>query len=189
MVAGSILPIAIHKNQLFFLFGCENPYEKDAPGWSDFGGGVEQGETPYDTAQREGAEELTGFLGCKDDIKKKLKNNTYNLIHNDYHAHLFLMDYDPKLPTYYNNNHSFLWDRLDETFKRKSKLFEKCEIKWFSERELKTKRNKFRFFYRDILDKLREELPEIKRRFLQHRTTKKYKSKTNKTRKHFLGVL
>jgi hypothetical protein len=189
MVAGSILPIAFHKNQLFFLFGCENPYEKDAPGWSDFGGGVEKGENPNDTAAREGAEELTGFLGCAQDIRKKLKGNTYRLSHNDYHVHIFLMEYDPTLPVHYNNNHSFLWDRLDESMKRKSKLFEKCEIKWFSEKELKKNKKKFRLFYQEILEKIRKEIPEIKKHFLQHRHTKKYKSKTKRTQKNFLSLL
>ena len=61
MVAGSILPVAIHKNQLYFLFGKENPMEDSAKGWSDFGGKMENGETPYTAALREGSEELTGF--------------------------------------------------------------------------------------------------------------------------------
>ena len=55
MVAGSILPIAIYKNQLYFLFGKENPLEDSAKGWSDFGGKMEPGETPYKAAMREGS--------------------------------------------------------------------------------------------------------------------------------------
>ena len=46
MVAGSILPVCIYKNKLYFLFGKENNNEKDAKGWSDFGGGCESNETP-----------------------------------------------------------------------------------------------------------------------------------------------
>mgnify|MGYP005661278921 FL=1 len=63
MVAGSILPMAIHNNKLYFLFGKENPLEKSAKGWSDFGGRLENSETPFSAAIREGSEELTGFLG------------------------------------------------------------------------------------------------------------------------------
>jgi predicted NUDIX family NTP pyrophosphohydrolase len=63
MVAGSILPITIHNNKLYFLFGKENPMEDSAKGWSDFGGRVDAGETPFTAALREGGEELTGFLG------------------------------------------------------------------------------------------------------------------------------
>ena len=53
MVAGSILPVTIHNNELFFLFGKENPMENSAKGWSDFGGRVDAGETPYTAALRE----------------------------------------------------------------------------------------------------------------------------------------
>ena len=63
MVAASILPITIHKNQLLFLFGKENELEDSAKGWSDFGGRVDPGETIFQGALREGSEELTGFLG------------------------------------------------------------------------------------------------------------------------------
>jgi hypothetical protein len=69
MVAGSILPVCIHNNQLYFLFGKENKKEKDAPGWADFGGGCEPRETPYQTALREGYEETSGFLQPKDLVK------------------------------------------------------------------------------------------------------------------------
>ena len=38
MVGASILPVAIHNKELYFLFGKENQNEKSAPGFSDFGG-------------------------------------------------------------------------------------------------------------------------------------------------------
>jgi 8-oxo-dGTP pyrophosphatase MutT (NUDIX family) len=74
MVAGSILPVTIHNNKLYFLFGKENSMEDSAKGWSDFGGGVDKGETPYSTALREGGEELTGFLGDKKNIQKLIND-------------------------------------------------------------------------------------------------------------------
>ena len=58
MVGSSILPACVHKGKLYFLFGKENSLA-DTPGWSDFGGGVDPGESIYDTALREGGEELT----------------------------------------------------------------------------------------------------------------------------------
>ena len=75
MVAGSILPITIHNDKLYFLFGKENELEKSAKGWSDFGGRAEAGETPYKAALREGSEELTGFLGNKNQIQKLINKN------------------------------------------------------------------------------------------------------------------
>jgi len=91
MVAGSILPVTIHKGKLYFLFGKENPLEDSAKGWSDFGGGCENGESPFETAMREGGEELTGFLGDGAKIRKLIKQNrgTYLVEHNGYHVHFF----------------------------------------------------------------------------------------------------
>jgi len=116
MVAGSILPVTIHNNKLFFLFGKENPMEDSSKGWSDFGGRMDSGETPFTAALREGSEELTGFLGNKNQIKKIIKKNGgfYKILHNTYHVHIFFMDYDENLPKYYNQNHKFLWEKMDK---------------------------------------------------------------------------
>lgn len=164
MVAGSILPVAIHNNQLYFLFGKENKFETSAPGWSDFGGGCENNETPYQTALREGAEELTGFIGNSSDIKKLIKKNggIYKISHNDYHVHIFAMKYDPTLVISYNNNHKFLWNKMDNKLLCKTKLFEKIEIKWFSVSDLKKKRSKFRYFYKNLVDKILIDIDNIK---------------------------
>lgn len=163
MVAGSILPITIHNNQLFFLFGKENPSEKSAKGWSDFGGRIENKETPFECAIREGSEELTGFLGNKSQLKKLIRNNggTYKLKCNNYHMHLFYIEYDENLPKYFNQNHSFLWNNMDHNTLNKTKLFEKIEIKWFSVEDMKNKRKDFRNFYQNITDLLYENIEKI----------------------------
>ena len=75
MVGSSILPVTIHKNKLYFLFGKETPLETSAPGWSDFGGGVEPGENVLETALREGGEELTGFLGDAQHLKQHVQTH------------------------------------------------------------------------------------------------------------------
>ena len=74
MVGSSILPVTIHNNKLHFLFGKEASLE-DTPGWSDFGGGTEPGESIFNTALREGAEELTGFLGNSNELKQHIKQH------------------------------------------------------------------------------------------------------------------
>ena len=154
MVAGSILPVAFHKGKLYFLFGKENPMEDSSKGWSDFGGGVDEGETPYCTALREGGEELTGFLGDAKDIRKRIKDagGVYKIVHNDYHVHIFFMPYDENLPKYYNDNHRFLWERMDKTLLNKTKLFEKIEISWFSLEDMQKRKGEFRGFYQEIVD-------------------------------------
>ena len=173
MVAGSILPVTIHNGKLYFLFGKENPLEDSAKGWSDFGGGCENEESPFETAMREGGEELTGFLGDGQTIKKLLKRQgIYKIVHNDYHVHLFFLPYDENLPKYYNQNHEFLWKRMDKMMLSKSKLFEKIQIDWFSETQLKSKRSQFRGFYREIVDKFINEIENI-RSFISKKSARK----------------
>jgi len=152
MVAGSILPVTIYKNKLYFLFGKENEFA-DTPGFSDFGGRVEGKETPYETALREGSEELTGFLGGEEELKELIQNNggVYQVTHKTYHIHMFFIEYDENLPKYYNQNHRFLWNRMNKKQLEKTRLFEKEEIQWFSLSEMKTRKSEFLNFYQLIV--------------------------------------
>jgi hypothetical protein len=172
MVGSSILPVSIHKGKLYFLFGKENELENSAKGFSDFGGGIESGESALDTACREGAEELTGFLGEKGGIKKWLNGGYLRFGEPDkYRIHVIRMDYDANLPIYYNNNHAFLWKKMDKHLLSKTKLFEKIEIQWFSVEDMKKRINEFRSFYQDILKQhiiSSQSLAEI-RKFIQRR--------------------
>lgn len=188
MTAGAILPVSIVNNELFFLFGKENSMEDSHKGFSDFGGGCENNESPYETAMREGAEETTFFFGNKNDVKKMIKNSGgfLPLIHNNYHIHLFFLKYDENLPKYYNNNHINLWNRFDRKKLNDSKFFEKIEIKWFSVNEMKKKRHLFRKFYREIIDKIIKDLPIITKfiKSKKNKSIKKRVTKKNKTRKN-----
>lgn len=154
MVGSSVLPACIHKGKLYFLFGEENSLA-DTPGWSDFGGGVDPGENVLDTAMREGAEEMTGFLGPIAPLVKK-NGGTMKLKSpvGEYYIHLFHLPYTEELPTYYNFNHDFLWRRMNKKMLNGTKLFEKARIKWWSVDEMRSGRSKFRDFYRDIVDML-----------------------------------
>jgi predicted NUDIX family NTP pyrophosphohydrolase len=183
MPGSSVLPVAFHKNQLYFLFGKENPYA-DTPGWSDFGGGIETGETPLKTAMREAAEELTGFLGDTPTVKQHIKTHggLYTINNADkYHIHIFKTEYDPNMPKYYNRNHAFLWKCMDEKAKM-SVIFEKIEIAWMTIADMKRNRNKFRPFYKEYLDRIIAESKEI-RNFISknHRKTKKTRPRLSKS--------
>ena len=95
-MGGSILPVTLHNNKIYFLFGKERDIDEN-PGWSDFGGGTDKGETLFQTAIREGGEELTGFLGSDNEIRKMLnKYGTYNIDYKSegystYRCHIFPM--------------------------------------------------------------------------------------------------
>jgi hypothetical protein len=186
-MGASILPVTLHNGKIYFLFGKERNIDEN-PGWSDFGGGTDKGETYIQTAIREGGEELTGFLGSDSDIKKMLdKFGTYNIDYNSeghttYRCHIFPMDYDDKLPLYYNNNQRFLQKRLDPKVIRDTKIFEKTQIKWFSFDDIKKHHNEFRSFYKNIVHLIlgnRSAIEEfVKAKF--GKTNKRKKTRRNK---------
>lgn len=181
-MGGGILPAAIHNNKLYFLFGKENKYA-DTPGWSDIGGGTDNGETFLQTACREGSEELTGFLGQEKDIRKLLTaHGTYNVDFGDkrpYRIHIFPYKYDPMLPVYYNNNHKFLERKLSENLIKTSKIFEKDEIRWIECNEMYRTRNKFRHYFRDVVKQIHAEHHDIKR-FIRKASRKTSKKRTRR---------
>ena len=171
-----ILPTTMRNGKLFFLFGKENKFETSAPGFSDFGGGPEKNETKLETAIREGGEELTGFLGTDDQLRKMLKTSgtyTIDLQNNIYRTHLFYMKYDPYLEKYYNNNQKFIQKRLDPNVIKTSKIFEKAEIKWVCIEDLEKMRPKFRHFFASIVDKILENKDEIETLINRNNGTRK----------------
>ena len=195
-MGAGILPTTVYKNKLYFLFGKENKYEDSAPGFSDFGGGKDNNELLLDTAIREGGEELTGFLGSDEELKKLLnKTGTYNidiLSKSDkiiYRTHIFPRMYDDKLPFYYNNNQRFIQKRLDSNVIKNSKIFEKEEIRWVCVDDLLKMKKEFRFFYVPTVERLTKERKNIQKfitkGLLSNRKkgTKRFLSTNNKTRK------
>ena len=160
-MGAGILPIAFHNGELFFLFGKENKYN-DTPGWADFGGGQDLGETVFECAMREGTEELTGFLGSESELKTMFrKNPKFTLKQGNYTTFFLLIDYNESLPFYYNNNQRFLQKKLSPHLIKTSKIFEKQEIQWFSLNDMKKKRKQFRSFYRLMVDLILEEKSSI----------------------------
>ena len=152
-MGGGILPVAIKNDKIYFLFGKENELD-DTPGWADFGGGHEEGETHFDTALREGSEEINGFLGSAEQLRKRVKQNKIVTIKfKEYTTFIFKMDFDENLPTYYKNNYEFFSRYLPHVkHKKDNGLLEKAKIKWFSYDELKDKKKEFRSFYQNIVE-------------------------------------
>ena len=191
-MGGSILPVTIHNNQILYLFGKERDIDEN-PGWSDFGGGTDNGETFFQTAIREGGEELTGFLGNDAEIKRLMnKYGTYTIDYKSegystYRCHIFPMEYDEYLPYYYNNNQKFLQKRLDKKIIRDTKIFEKTEIRWWSFDEIKKRHKEFRSFYKNIIHLILGNKSGIegfvKKALKPRRQTRRQKNRRNKTRK------
>tara|TARA_Y100000817_G_C16543002_1_gene405336 strand:- start:72 stop:542 length:471 start_codon:yes stop_codon:yes gene_type:complete len=146
-MGAGIIPVAFHKNKIFLLFGKEFEDGK----WSDFGGGTEKNETPLKTAIREGCEELSGFLGCNAVLARRVKENKLlDLKVSTYHTYLFEIDYDTKLPIYYNNNFQFIRKNFPTALNMNG-MFEKSEIRWFNINELRSNLNMFRPWYRNVI--------------------------------------
>lgn len=185
-MGAGILPTCIHNGKLYFLFGKENKYEDSAEGFSDFGGGTDNSESFLETAIREGGEELTGFLGNSHDIKKMLtKYGTYNIDyssngHKTYRMHIFPFKYDDKLVHYYNNNQRFLQKRLDPAVIKKSKIFEKEEIRWVCIDDIMKMRPQFRSYFQNIVDMIYDDRMVIYKFIKQ--SQKKFKTNKNRIR-------
>jgi len=185
-MGGGILPVSIKNNKLYFLFGKENELD-DTPGWADFGGGHEPGETHFDTALREGSEEINGFLGSAEQLRKRVKQNKIATIKfKEYTTYIFKMDYDERLPTYYKNNYEFFSRYLPHVkHKKDNGLLEKAKIGWFSFDDLKKEKKEFRNFYQNIVDMIIKKEDEITNKFQakEKEHTRRHREKRNKTRR------
>ena len=156
-MGAGILPIALHKNKLYFLFGKE--VKSTSPGWSDFGGSTENHEPPKKTALREGYEELSGFFGTKKELENMVTKKEIFTLENTnkggyYKTFLFKVDYDVNMPLYYNNNFKFIKTNLEHLVDSHNGYFEKNEIKWFTKDELIKNKKKFRHFYQNIVNEI-----------------------------------
>ena len=152
-MGAGILPVAKHNGITYFLFGQE-VYDKK---WGDFGGSPDfKSEPVFDTAIREGYEELDGFLGTKTELKEMVKKNFLTKLNSKddkYHSYLFKINYDPNLPFYFNNHHKFIKANFPEKV-NKNGNFEKSQMKWFTQKELKKEQPNFRYFYKDIVQQI-----------------------------------
>jgi len=178
MGGGGLLPVAVKNNKLYFLFGLENELD-DTPGWADFGGGKEEGETALETATREGSEEINGFLGSAEKLRKIVKKNkVVTLKFKEYTTYIFNMEYDDKLPYYYKNNYDFFSRYLPHVkHKKDNGLLEKAKIRWFSYDELKKEKKGFRSFYQNIVDLIIKQEKIIRDKLIKKGKTMKERQK------------
>ena len=153
-MGAGILPVAIYKGKLYFLFGKENRHA-DTPGWADFGGGNCHGESNIQTATRECSEELTGFIGSATEIRERVRKQGVYVVKTEnkrYTTFIMQLDYDEALVHYYNANQRFLQKHMDQAAYKKGCIFEKSEIRWVTADEMLQLKPKFRNYYREIVD-------------------------------------
>ena len=191
MGGGGVIPVAMHNGDLYFLFGQENDVIKDASknqDWGDFGGSAKPGESEMDTCVREGAEELNGFFGNKHDFRALLiKNQLLKLTYDTRVTHLMRVDYDERLPFYFNNNYRFIKETSNLraiAAHPENGYFEKSHVRWFTLEDLKRERGAFREYFRNFLDMIQYRAPEIRRLMEKHgkRSNRKRSNQSNRKR-------
>ena len=174
MVASSFLPVALHRGELYFLFGKE-VHTDSMPGFSDFGGRVEPNESILDAGIREFAEEISGFLGNEAHLHTQVKKTGclhYLYEKHKYHIHILPIAYDESLVKYFNASQQFIQSKVPTIELKKYSLFEKTELKWFSVKEMESL-DLFRGFYRAIVQFLLAHLSEIRAFLKPKRKTRK----------------
>ena len=120
-----------------------------------------------DTCVREGAEELNGFFGNKHDFRALLrKNQLLKLTYDTRVTYLMRVDYDERLPFYFNNNYRFIKETSNLraiAAHPENGYFEKSHVRWFTLEDLKRERSVFREYFRNFLDMIQYRAPEIRR--------------------------
>ena len=153
-MGAGILPATILKGSIFFLLGRE----KSNNYWCDFGGSAINGESIFDTAIREGYEELDGLLGNPNQLSKLVTNNLVSLCYaKRYTTFLFYVNPDVlfNAPYFFNNHRLFLEKELILNYNKEG-FFEKKEIKLFSKKDLLVNYQDIRPFYKNIVPLLLE---------------------------------
>ena len=155
-MGGGILPIAINKGKIYFLFSREWIKAKDDGGkWSDFGGSKEGSETYRDTAIREGFEESAGFLGSIEDVIDLVDNNTIaEITINGYRTYIVLIQYDSKLPKKFRDKFNKIYKTKPWLVQQHNGLYEKDMIKWYSYEDISKKYKYFRNWYKSIVKEI-----------------------------------
>ena len=150
-MGGGVLPIAIYKGKVYFLFSREYINSKDDGGlWSDFGGSKDDNETYFQTALREGYEESDKIIGSKKNIKNLMKNSLQEITVNGYRTYVVLINYDKDLPKKFRKKFLQIKENKPHLL-CKNGLYEKDMLKWYTYEDIKKNFNKFRPFYKNIV--------------------------------------
>jgi 8-oxo-dGTP pyrophosphatase MutT (NUDIX family) len=184
-MGAGILPVALHKGVLFLLMGQERKNNL----WCDFGGTPNKKEKPFETAIREGGEELNGFLGINEELENNVNPNMIlSICYDRYTTYIFKTNYDENMPYYFNNVNKFAEIHLDDKINSyHNGLFEKTQIKWMKIDDLKKPEDRkiFRTWYIPIVESIIKNekfiINEIKN--IQKKDVKERK-KMNQTLKH-----
>lgn len=150
-MGAGVLPFAIHKGHIYFLFSREYINANVDPGlWSDFGGKEEKNETVKETAIRECYEESNGFMGSKHNIKRLINNSLTDISIDYYKTYLVNIDYDKDLPDKFRKDFLNTKKNKPEII-YKNGLYEKDMVKWMQYKDLSKNMHIFRPWYKNVI--------------------------------------
>jgi 8-oxo-dGTP pyrophosphatase MutT (NUDIX family) len=132
-MGGGVLPVAFRESGPAFLFAREadDDRSKDAGKWSDFGGAREKGESNYDTAVREAAEEGAGFLGTEADVAALVQNELLATVEvPGYTCYLVHFEHDGSMPARFAAEYARAQKEEPEKVAARNGLFEKDRVRW-----------------------------------------------------------
>ena len=152
-MGAGILPIALYRGAIYLLLGQERTNL-----WCDFGGSAIKNEKPFNTALREGYEELNGILGDLNALETTVNSKLIlSISYEKYTTYLFNINYDNNLPIYFNNFNSFIEVNANEKIMANNNgLFEKKKIMWVNLKEYKENNTilTLRSWYKPIIDSI-----------------------------------
>ena len=151
-----ILPFARFNNTIYLFFGRENMEggHSAAGKWSDFGGSKEKMETEYETAIREGCEELSGIFGEVETIEKLVKKTNAVVKTKTYYTYLMEVKYDKNKEQELKDIYIKTLNENPDLIYKRNGLYEKDRGLWISIDDVDSFRPNMRRWYNYILTKI-----------------------------------
>jgi len=151
-----ILPFARHNGSIYLFLGRENKEggSSAAGKWSDFGGSKEGNESEFDTALREGSEELSGIFGDMDKLASLVKKTNIIIKTKTFYTYLMEVNYDPTKPDQLKTIYKDALDNTPELVYTHNGLYEKDRGIWLDIEKAEEFRPELRRWYNYMMTKI-----------------------------------
>jgi hypothetical protein len=112
VIGGGVIIYSRKDGEIYLLLGreaCITPWEHMFL-YSEFGGGIDEGETSLDGIIREFYEETQGFFGDESYLKEKVTEDNKKCIYMEENKSMYLfyeIEYDKNVERYYRNNYLY----------------------------------------------------------------------------------
>tara|TARA_B100001559_G_scaffold320635_1_gene333484 strand:- start:1769 stop:2278 length:510 start_codon:yes stop_codon:yes gene_type:complete len=151
-----ILPFARHKGSIYLFLGRENKEggSSAAGKWSDFGGSKEGNESEFETALREGSEELSGIFGDMDNLSSLVNKTNIIIKTKTFYTYLMEVNYDPTKPIQLKTIYNDALENTPELVHTHNGLYEKDRGIWLDIEKAEEFRPELRRWYNYMMTKI-----------------------------------